>query len=379
MGHLGPDHLPAAQIGALAHGVALRLIVEQFIDGPGKRRRVLEGHQNAPVSGQHLLGVPVGRGDDRLARAQGVGQRAGSDLFDVAVRRNIEIGRSDELVEFRLIYEAIVEKHVLLDILFLGQPLQRPPVDFAVAPVYVRMGRAEDHVDHVRMLVQDVRQGADDVFVTLVGRKQTEAEQNRLALDVELILVIAGIDEGHIWNAVRNQVDLPGRYAIDFLKKLSAALAHDHQPVRQIGDLIENPALGGRGFSQDRVECGDDRHAQFPQQGQDMAPGPSAEDAVLVLERHHIHVIEVQKIGRSTVGFDLFFRYLKADAGRIGIAFLNIVDGQGNALGMRMFGGYRLAQIGREGSDAAPAGQVVADKCDPLDGWDCVVLHGSPC
>ena len=79
--HLGPDHLPSEQVGPLAHGVALGLVVQQVDDPFGQGGRVAERDQHAPVLGQQLLRVPVRRRDHGLARPDRVGQRAGGDLL----------------------------------------------------------------------------------------------------------------------------------------------------------------------------------------------------------------------------------------------------------------------------------------------------------
>jgi hypothetical protein len=49
---------------------------------------------NARLVGEQLAGVPIGRGDDRLAATKGVGERAGRSLRHVLIRRDVEIGDS---------------------------------------------------------------------------------------------------------------------------------------------------------------------------------------------------------------------------------------------------------------------------------------------
>src|SRR5438045_3141083 len=64
---------------------------------------------------------------------------------------------------------------------------------------------------------------------------------------------------------------------------------------------------------------------------------------------------------------DVPFGQFEADAWRIGVTRLPVVDGQRDAGRIRVLGGDRLAQIGRERGDAALARQVVADESDAID------------
>jgi len=226
---LGPDHVASKQIGPLAHGVALGFVVQQVDHLFGQRRRVAERNQHAALVGQHLFGVPVGGGDDRFARADGVGQRAGGDLAGVQVGCDVDVGRADELSQFLDANEAVVEDDLALDALLLGQPLQRQAVALAVVAQHVGVGRAEDDVDDVGVLFQDGRQGLDDRLDALVGRQQAEGQEHSLALHAKVVLVEARVNEGHVGDAVGNLVR---RDAIDALQKARAALAHDDNPLR---------------------------------------------------------------------------------------------------------------------------------------------------
>jgi len=293
LGYLGPDHVAPEQVGSLAHGVALGFVVQQVNHLLGQRRRVAERHHYAPLVGQHLFGVPIRSGDDRLARADGIGQRAGGDLAGVQVGSNVDVGRADELGQFFDADKAIVEDDLALDALLLGQPLQRQPVRFAVVAQDVGMGRAEDDVDDVGMLLQDGRQRLDNRLDALVSRQQAEGQQHRLALHAKVVLVEAGIDKGHVGDAVGNEVNLVRRDAIDALQKARAALTHDHHPLRQPRYLLQHPALVGVWLLEYGVERRNDGHAQLFQQGQDVAAGPAAEDAIFMLQRDHVNAVNV--------------------------------------------------------------------------------------
>ena len=98
-----------------------------------------------------------------------------------------------------------------------------------------------------------------------------------------------------------------------------------------------------------------------------MAAGAPAEDAVLVLQAHEIDVVDVQEVGGAAIGVDVLLRQFEADAGRIVVARLGVVDGQGDARRLDALDGDGLAQVGREGGDAALARQVIADEGDAFD------------
>ena len=80
--------------------------------------------------------------------------------------------------------------------------------------------------------------------------------------DVELVLVEIGIDEGKIRDAVGDEVDLVGGYAVDMLEFLATALAHHDEARGERGDFLQHAALLRVGFVEHGVERGDDGNAQ---------------------------------------------------------------------------------------------------------------------
>src|SRR5438132_970049 len=101
----------------------------------------------------------------------------------------------------------------------------------ALAAENVRMGRPCDYVNHVLVLRQDLRQGLNYIFDSLVWRKQTEREQDGLPLHAKAVLVEIRIEEWQIRDAMRNHVDLAAGHLKDFLQKLGRKLTHDNQTV----------------------------------------------------------------------------------------------------------------------------------------------------
>ena len=134
----------------------------------GQCRRITERHECPSVFASISSAYQYGRRDHGLARSHGVRERAGDDLRRVEIGRDVNIRRADELDELLQADKSVVKDYVTFDALFLSQPLQRQPVGFAVVPLDVGMGRADDEVHDVGMLGQNGRQGGDDILDTLV-------------------------------------------------------------------------------------------------------------------------------------------------------------------------------------------------------------------
>ena len=229
------------------------------------------------------------------------------------------------------------------------------------------MGRAEDDVHHVRMAGHNGGQGGDDIFDAFVRREQAKAEQDDFALDAKQVFVETRVHKRHIGDAVGDEINLLRRHAIDLLQEFHAALAHDDQPIGQGRDFFQHPALIGVGVAQNGVQGRDDGHAQFAQEGQDVTARPPAEDAIFVLQADEVDVVDIQEVGGAAIRVNILLRQFKANAGRIGVAGLDVVDGQGNAGCSLVFGGDGLTQVGGERGNAALARQVVADEGNAID------------
>lgn len=100
-----------------------------------------------------------------------------------------------------------------------------------------------------------------------------------------------------------------------------------------------------------------------------MTACPPTKDAIFVLQAHEVYVVDIQEVGGAEVRVNILLRQFKSNAGRVGVAGLKVVDGQGNAGRALVFGGDGLTQVGGERGDAALARQVVADEPNAVDGW----------
>ncbi len=107
-----------------------------------------------------------------------------------------------------------------------------------------------------------------------------------------------------------------------------------------------------------------DRHAELAEQGEDVAPGLAAEDAVLVLHAHHVDRVDVQEIRGTPVRRDVAFGDLEAHPRRIRVTLAGVVHREHEAIERGELGRDRVTQIGREGGDPALARHVVAEHGD---------------
>ena len=73
-----------------------------------------------------------------------------------------------ERVETSPGHEAIVEDDVLLDVFLFGKDFEATPVGFAVLAQFVGMGGAQNNINDIRELGQNVRQGVERIFDPLV-------------------------------------------------------------------------------------------------------------------------------------------------------------------------------------------------------------------
>ncbi len=72
----------------------------------------------------------------------------------------------------------------------------------------MRMRCPEDDVSGLGMCLHNLCQGVDHVLYAFVLRKQTKRQDDLLSLHSEQVLVVIGVNKGHIRNAVMNQNDL---------------------------------------------------------------------------------------------------------------------------------------------------------------------------
>jgi hypothetical protein len=74
-----------------------------------------------------------------------------------------------------------------------------------------------------------------------------------------------------------------------------------------------------------------------------------------VLQAHEIYIVGMQEVRGAEIRVNIFLRQFKSNAGRIGVADLDVVDGQGNTRCSTVFGSDGLTQGRHERGDATLA------------------------
>jgi hypothetical protein len=110
-----------------------------------------------PVIGQQFPGIDVGRRDYGAPRSERVCQRARRALLQIEVGRHVDVGGAQELVEFFLAHEPVVEDDMLVDTQLAGERLQRDAVRLAMVVTHVRVGRPQHDVQRLGMGGHDGR------------------------------------------------------------------------------------------------------------------------------------------------------------------------------------------------------------------------------
>ncbi len=98
-----------------------------------------------------------------------------------------------------------------------------------------------------------------------------------------------------------------------------------------------------------------------------MAARRAPEDAVLVLEADDVGIGEIQEVGRAEIRVDLLLLDFEPRLRRVVVSLREIVDRDHEAIGTRVLGGDRRAEVIREGRDAAFPRQIVTDESDLLN------------
>src|SRR6185369_2659345 len=115
-------------------------------------------------------------------------------------------------------HEAIVKYDIALNPKLSRQGLQLKPILVAFATPDVGMCSSNDHVNHFRMLGNDLWQCFDDPFNSLVRRQKSKRKQHGLAFSSRSVLVVVGISKRKVGNSVRDNVDLIFRNVEDSLQ-----------------------------------------------------------------------------------------------------------------------------------------------------------------
>ena len=223
-----------------------------------------------------------------------------------------------------------MEDHVRFHSYFFRQGLQTGAILVSLAAENMRVGCARDDVHNILVLRQNLGQRLNYVFNSLIRREQSECKQDGLAFHAKTVFVEIRVEKRHVRNAMRHHVDLAARHFEYLLQELGRELAHHDKAVGEVGDLLHDHELIWIRLAQYGVQRGHHRHLECAQQMEDVASRRTSEDPILVLQAHHVDVVEVQEFRRVLVGLHFVLGKRPAHTRRVVISLFGIVYGQGH-------------------------------------------------
>ncbi len=363
-----PNKFAPEAEGVLAHLMALRFVAEELDDGGRDGGGITERDEFAAAIGEQFLGVPVRGGDDRVAEAKGVGEGAGGDLGFAKVRSEVNIGGADETHQLFEFDEAVEEDDMLLDAEIGGETFEAPAIGLAFVADQVGVGLAEDDVHDVGEFANDVGEGAEGVFNAFVWREEAKGQEDLFSGDGEFVFVVVGIGERDVGNAMRDEVYLFHGGAKDLVEQLAALLGHDDEAGGEANQFAHDAALLGAGVFKNGVKGGDDGHAQFAQQPEEVAADRPAENAVFVLDADDIDVGDIKEISGAKVGGEVLLGDFESHFRRIIVTFGEIVDRGDQTFDIGKFGGDGRPQVAGKSGNAAFARGIIGEEGDFSNG-----------
>ena len=286
------------------------------------------------------------------------------------VRSDVNIRRTNELRHFFRANKAVVENHLLFHSHLFRQGLQAGSVRVSFAAQNVRMRRARHHVHDMFVLRQNVGHRPYDALDAFVWRQQSERQQHRFAFHAKAVFIEIGIEKRQVRYAMRHHVNLLAGHLVDLLQKLRRELTHHNQTVGKVRNLFHDTELVRAGLAQDRVQRGHHGHLQVAQQMQDMTSRRPAENPILVLQAHHVDIVEVQELRRVPIRCQVILRQRPAHARGIVIPFGCVVHRKRQQSRRTVLSGDRSAQVRRKRRDPTLPRKIVPDHRNPTrQGW----------
>src|SRR5665811_2524088 len=99
-----------------------------------------------------------------------------------SIGRDVDVAGTEELPQFLIVDEAVLEDEVVSHPQTLGQLLEGQPVGLALVSQYVRMGHPEHDVDRLGIALHDLRKRPHHVLYAFVGREQSEGQDDASTL-----------------------------------------------------------------------------------------------------------------------------------------------------------------------------------------------------
>ena len=99
------------------------------------------------------------------------------------------------------------------------------------------MRGADDHVNRIGAMLEDLRQCLNDVLDALVSAENSESQNYEFAFDSEMVFIKTRIGKRHVINAVRYENHLVVGHAIAIAQKFDPLIAHRHHALRMLDNL----------------------------------------------------------------------------------------------------------------------------------------------
>ncbi len=227
------------------------------------------------------------------------------------------------------------------------------------------MRRPEYQIGGLGVLFDDSGKGLDHVLDPFVPVEKAEREENPPAFDAKLVLVVVGVDERHVVDAVRDENDFLLVHSVDFLEEIDRPLTH-HDEFRRMGrDLDEHSLLDGVGLLHHGVTRDDERPGKVANEREEIRPPLAAEDPVFVLKADNVDTAEIEEVGRPRVVHRVILPHLEFHPVWISVAFGSVVHCRhDDGLVLARLPGHGFCKVVRKSGDAAHAGNIVTHKSD---------------
>ncbi|MFN9531105.1 MAG: hypothetical protein ACK575_06600 [Cyanobacteriota bacterium] len=105
------------------------------------------------------------------------------------------------------------------------------------------MGRTENYIDEIGVASKNFWKRLDAIFNSFAGREQAKSQHHWPARDTKLILIKIRVNEGLIWNAMGNHMDLFAGNWVGVVKNALTPLGHHDEGIALVLQLFHHPPL----------------------------------------------------------------------------------------------------------------------------------------
>ena len=284
--------------------------------------------------------------------------------MQVRIRRQVNVASFQLVEQVRQIEETIVPLNVRVHTEALRQGHQAFAVGFAVSGDKVRMRRADNSVNHIRMIAHDAGEGFNGMLQPLAGAEQPERHQHRPPFQAKALLESCLPSERPVGCAVFDHVDHRRRRSIHARKDVAGMFGHHHDARGARDQVQHDPALHVGRFSENRVKGEHERRGNLIGKIADHLAALAAKNSELVLDPDGVHAAVVDLLrGGAVRGW--IVRRDHAGCTAVLHRLRGIVDHihiESEPRTKRLQG---LRNVGGERGNPAPARRVAAHKCQP--------------